>query len=132
LSKFEKENAMRDKIQRAKELARKYSYELTFAGGIVVGIGIVAVSLKQPDYVEGRYPFGTNYNPDQPIPGLLLSEDEIKRDLVTGIMVAGFLEEKKLLKELVAFSAGWREELQKAYESRDSDADYPLLSRVKV
>lgn len=122
---------MKDRIARIKQFIKENEGPLIF--GVGVGVGAIVVSSYPKFFLDtSRYPFGTAYNPDQPIPGLRLSEDEIKRDLVTGIMVAGFLKEKGLLEDLFLFSAGWREELLAAYKSGDSYEDFPLLSRVKL
>lgn len=79
------------------------------------------------------------YDPNMPIPGFRLSEDAIKRDVVTGIMVAEFLKERKLVKDVTEFGIAWFDPINAAGKDKDMLLevlkDYPkldLLSRLKL
>lgn|SRR3954471_6866926 len=86
------------KFARAKQFVKDYEGPIAFGVGITVGTVIVA---KYPKFY--LKPFAL-YDPAQPIPGLHLTEEAIKWEIIAGFLASDFLKGKDLMDEFGAFA----------------------------
>ena len=90
---------------RVKKFIKENQGPLTFGAGI--GVGAIIVS-QYPEFFlkpkSSRYPFGSSYRPDQPIPDLLMSESGIKRELAANILAVEFLKTRDLSQDFTDFT----------------------------
>lgn len=68
--------------------------------GFVAGIATTLWCVERPS----RYPWGSIYNPNQPIPGLLMDEERIKRNIAVGFLVVEYFKSKGLTEEFIEFA----------------------------
>lgn len=93
-------------IEKVKKFIDDHDLEIACGVGVVAGIAATTIWMKPSSTVETIYHefFVPVYDPNQPIPGLLLSEEAIKREIATGILVVEFLKNKGLSDEFTEFA----------------------------
>lgn len=94
---------MKDRIARIKQFVKDNEVPIVLSAGVFIG-GVVVATYPKVFFDLERYPFGTAYNPDQPIPGLFVDEASIKRDIASGIIAVRYLREKGLDQDFVKFA----------------------------
>src|SRR3954468_245200 len=91
-------------LDRLKTKVEENKTAVVAATGFVAGVAATLWCVKSPS---------ASYNPAMPIPGLLLTEEDIKRRMAAGILAALFID-----------SQGWTEKYMKwAYMRADEIAD---------
>ena len=105
---------VRENYQMAKEVVvetyqKDKSLYIFCAGSIVTSATSFAI-IRYAQSKGFRYPMGTSYNPMQPVPGLLLSEMEIKHEIACGVLAAEFLKERNLTADMIDYTRKFIEE----------------------
>lgn len=81
------------KLSRLKVKFEANKTAIVASTGFVSGVAVTLWCLKP-----------SMYDPGMPIPGLLVSEDSIKRDIVAGIIAVEFFKKKGLIDEFVEYA----------------------------
>jgi hypothetical protein len=114
-------NRMREEDRKPSKLSRfkRFIKENELEGAIMFGSGVLVGAAVVVSYPKFFFEI-PKYNPDQPIPSIGLSEDQIRRDLLSGTMVSEYLKDRGLVQDLTAFATEWFGAVNAAGTDRDS------------
>lgn len=85
-------------FRRTKKFLKDNEGPIAFGAGIFVGSALV---IAYPKFFMDSTAF---YDPKQPIPDLLLTEESIKWELISGFIASDFLNKKELMEEFSEFA----------------------------
>lgn len=92
------------KLDQLKAAAEEHREALIAGAGFTLGVAATLWCVKNPQRAAKRYPWGSSYNSDQPIPNLLLTEEDIKRRMAAGILAALYIDKQGLTEKYMKWA----------------------------